>query len=128
MAVASAVATSTVRPRRRARASARWWRGGVVVCAVLIALPVLVVLASLLQPYSATWQHLAETVLGSYVVNSLLLMVGVGTGTLVLGVGAAWLTAMCQFPGRRFFDWALLLPMESNSIMSSKSSSAGAEL
>ena len=40
-----------------------------------------------------------------------LLMLGVGAGTFLLGVSAAWLTAMCDFPGRRFFSWALLLPM-----------------
>jgi iron(III) transport system permease protein len=29
----------------------------------------------------------------------------------VLGVSLAWLTAMCEFPGRRLFDWALMLPL-----------------
>jgi len=79
--------------------------------AVAIALPVLVIAGSLLGGFSPVWQHLLETVLSDYIVNSLLLMLGVGTGTLVLGVGGAWLTAMCEFPGRRWFNWALLLPM-----------------
>jgi iron(III) transport system permease protein len=70
-----------------------------------------VIIASLLGPYSDTWGHLIDTVLAEYVLNSMLLMLGVGAGTLVLGVSAAWLTAMCEFPGRRFFSWALLLPM-----------------
>lgn len=34
-----------------------------------------------------------------------------GTGTVIPGVSLAWLTAACDFPGRRFFSWALLLPM-----------------
>ncbi len=79
--------------------------------ACLIAVPVLVIVASLFQGFSPVWQHLLETVLQDYVVNSLLLMLGVGVGTLVLGVSAAWLTAMCEFPGRKLFNWALLLPM-----------------
>ncbi|MEH6518931.1 MAG: iron ABC transporter permease [Halioglobus sp.] len=87
------------------------WRVALVATATLISIPVLVIVASLLQPYSPAWRHLAETVLGDYVTNSALLMLGVGTGTLILGVTAAWLTAMCEFPGRRFFSWALLLPM-----------------
>jgi iron(III) transport system permease protein len=37
--------------------------------------------------------------------------VGVGVGTLLIGVSTAWLTSMCEFPGRRFFTWALLLPL-----------------
>jgi iron(III) transport system permease protein len=82
-----------------------------VITATLLAVPVLVICASLTQPFSDTWQHLTDTVLRDYVVNSLLLMLGVGAGTFLLGVSAAWLTAMCDFPGRRFFSWALLLPM-----------------
>ena len=35
---------------------------------------------------------------------------GVALGTLLLGVPLAWLTVMCEFPGRRILDWALMLP------------------
>ncbi|WP_240732682.1 ABC transporter permease [Halioglobus maricola] len=66
---------------------------------------------SLALPYSEVWVHLRNTVLGDYVLNSLLLMIGVGVGTFLLGVSTAWITVMCDFPGRRFFSWALLLPM-----------------
>ena len=82
-----------------------------MLCAAVLSLPVLVIVGSLAGGYSPAWGHLVDTVLRSYVVNSLLLMLGVGAGTFVLGVSAAWLTAMCEFPGRRFFSWALLLPM-----------------
>ena len=90
---------------------AKAWRVSLVMIAMLASLPVLVIVASLLQPYSPAWRHLLDTVLADYVINSLLLMAGVGLGTFVLGVTAAWLTTMCEFPGRRFFSWALLLPM-----------------
>ena len=33
----------------------------------------------------------------TYVINSLLLMVGVGLGVLIVGVGTAWLVSMCDF-------------------------------
>ncbi|MCU0833353.1 MAG: iron ABC transporter permease [Chromatiaceae bacterium] len=91
--------------------SARLWRVGVIGVALLLALPVLVVLGYALVPSQEVWQHLAETVLADYVTNSLLLMIGVAIGTLIGGVGTAWLTSMCQFPGRGVFEWALLLPM-----------------
>ena len=87
------------------------WRPALVFTASVLAVPVLVVCASLALPFSETWRHLADTVLQDYVINSLLLMLGVGAGTFVLGVSAAWLSAMCEYPGRRFFSWALLLPM-----------------
>ncbi len=76
-----------------------------------IALPVLVVLQNVFTPSQGTWRHLAQTVLGDYVRNSLLLMVGVAFGVVFGGVLTAWITTMCRFPGRRVFEWALLLPM-----------------
>ena len=82
-----------------------------VTLAVLLALPVMVVLLNLFAPATDTWRHLAATVLGDYVVNSLLLMLGVAFGVIVGGVTTAWITTMCRFPGRRVFEWALLLPM-----------------
>lgn len=91
--------------------SARYWSAASVGVALLIALPVLVILGFLLVPTGDTWQHLVSTVLPDYVVNSLLLMLGVAAGTFIGGVGTAWLTSMCQFPGRGLFEWALLLPM-----------------
>ena len=60
---------------------------------------------------SATWAHLAATVLSEYIANSLWLCLGVGCGVGIVGVATAWLTAMHDFPGRRFFEWALVLPL-----------------
>lgn len=82
-----------------------------VLVAVAIALPVLVVLQNIVVPSQDTWGHLVRTVLGDYVLNSLLLMVGVAVGVIFGGVLTAWITTMCRFPGRRVFEWALLLPM-----------------
>ena len=82
-----------------------------VLVAAAIALPVLVVLQNVFEPSQDTWRHLSQTVLGDYVLNSLLLMAGVAIGVVFGGVLTAWITTMCRFPGRRVFEWALLLPM-----------------
>jgi len=80
--------------------------------AALVALPVLSVGANLFAGGTAdTWAHLASTVLPEYVANSLWLCLGVALGVGSMGTTMAWLTAMHDFPGRRFFDWALLLPL-----------------
>ncbi|QLQ25790.1 MAG: iron ABC transporter permease [Dechloromonas sp.] len=80
--------------------------------AVLAGLPVASVgLNIFVGGTSATWSHLAQTVLPEYVLNSLWLCLGVGIGVGTLGVTTAWLTAMHEFPGRRFFEWALVLPL-----------------
>ena len=83
-----------------------------VLVAVLAGLPVTSVgLNIFVGGTSATWSHLAQTVLPEYILNSLLLCLGVGTGVALLGVTTAWLTAMHEFPGRRYFEWALVLPL-----------------
>ena len=88
---------------------------GWVVCTVCIALllsiPIVTVLSSLLLPSSDVWQHLKSTVLTSYATNSFLLVLGVSLGTFVIGVTTAWLCSVCEFPGRNFLSWALLLPL-----------------
>lgn len=86
-------------------------RVSLLILALLLALPVIVVSAHVFLPADDIWQHLTETVLADYISQSLWLSLGVAVGTLVLGVSAAWLTSMCQFPGRGVFEWALLLPM-----------------
>ncbi len=92
--------------------SARWnpWFVGTVVVAAVVALPVAAVLTLALLPEENVWAHLASTVLPSYVMTTLLLMGGVGAGTLAIGIATAWLVTMCRFPGRGLFEWALLLP------------------
>ncbi|WP_229442989.1 ABC transporter permease [Massilia psychrophila] len=83
-----------------------------LVTAALIAIPLLTVAASLLPGAgSQTWAHLADTVLPSYIASTLYLCVGVGVGTVTIGAAAAWLVTMHDFPGRRMFEWSLVLPL-----------------
>lgn len=89
----------------------QYWRLSSLLIAVAVLLPVAVIFSAWFQPTGDVWQHLVETVLGDILVNSLILVIGVSTGTLLLGTSLAWLTAMCEFPGRRFFEWALMLPL-----------------
>ncbi|MEK9660311.1 MAG: iron ABC transporter permease, partial [Alphaproteobacteria bacterium] len=64
-----------------------------------------------LFPSENIWPHLASTVLPRYLATTAELMFGNGVSVLVIGTGTAWLVTMCRFPGRRFFEWALLLPL-----------------
>lgn len=83
-----------------------------LVVALLAGLPVVSVGFNLFTGgTSGTWLHLVHTVLPEYILNSLWLCLGVGCGVAVIGVATAWLTAMHDFPGRRIFDWALVLPL-----------------
>ena len=79
--------------------------------AALLASPILAVLGIALEDSGDAWAHLASTVLGTYVSETLLLVLGVGAGVLIIGVGTAWLVTMFEFPGRSVLQWALLLPL-----------------
>ena len=87
------------------------WTIFVVAIASLISAPVIFVLSSIFSDTGEIWSHLASTVLPRYLLNSFILMLGVGCGVSVIGVGAAWLVTMCRFPGSRIFEWAMLLPL-----------------
>lgn len=88
--------------------------------ALLVALPLLAVASMALidtdsviafDTPAAIWAHLLDTVLPGYIWTTLKLSSGVAFGTLLIGVSTAWLVTVCRFPGRRVFEWALLLPM-----------------
>jgi iron(III) transport system permease protein len=82
--------------------------------ALLVALPVLAVLASLLQWNSASSDILAQmasTVLPQYAITSIALCAAVAAGTALIGMGTACAVTLFEFKGRRIFEWALLLPL-----------------
>ena len=87
------------------------WSIGTFIIASIIVIPIASIIYLGFMPAEGIWTHLSETVLPLYIYTTILLMLGVGLGTLLIGVGTAWLVSMCQFPGKQIFEWALLLPM-----------------
>ncbi len=104
------VATRSMRLRRRI-ASLFSLSSLAVLMALAVALPIGVIFLSFFHPEKEIWQHLVETLLTQLLANTAVLASGVLLGTAVIGVTAAWLTAVCDFPGRRWLSWALLLPL-----------------
>ena len=87
------------------------WTLMAILVAIPVALPLLVVVAALLFPTTAVWSHLMQTVLLTYTVNTLSLMLIVAVLAASIGVGAAWLTAHYRFPGSGWLGVALILPL-----------------
>jgi len=87
------------------------WRLGCWGIALVVAAPLLGVVASMGGADGATLRHLAATTLPEILANTLALAVIVALGTGILGIATAWLVTMCRFPGSRTLEWALLLPM-----------------
>lgn len=90
-------------------------RRGPLVAAAAIAAPVAIVLVTLalgaLRGDTAALAHLAVHVLPDVLANTLVLVAGVALLAGLLGTSLAWLVTAYEFPGRRTFAWALLLPM-----------------
>src|SRR5690606_686223 len=78
---------------------------------MLVLIPVGVVVSSLFVSAGDVWQHLVENTLPLLLTNTFWLTLGVLLVPGFLGVSLAWLVAIYEFPGRRFFTWALLLPL-----------------
>jgi iron(III) transport system permease protein len=88
---------------------ASWPVVGVLV-ALLVAGPLLVLPGSFVTDPGAFGQ-IADDLLPEALRASAVLALGVGAGTLLLGGGLATLVSFYDFPGRRWLDWALVLPL-----------------
>ena len=100
-----------VRQRTGHITGGHWLARIAMLAAVACALPMVAVALAALTGGTDTVQHLAETVLGRYTATTIGLGLMVSVGTFAIGVGAAWLVTMTRFPGVRFFEIALVLPL-----------------
>jgi len=82
-----------------------------IVTVLMAMVPFAVILLGWSSDQTEVWQHLIATQLSTLLRNTLVLGIAVGIGVTLLGVSLAWLTVMYEFPGRRWLDWALMLPM-----------------
>lgn len=82
-----------------------------LLCILLLAVPLCVILTAWGEWDDEIWAFMLSYQLPLLLSNTFWLVLGVGVGTAVLGSSAAWLTAMYDFPLRRFFFWALMLPL-----------------
>jgi iron(III) transport system permease protein len=87
------------------------WQWLTLAVALLVLAPLSILFMAWQEPAWEIWQHMLQTMLGRLLLNTLLLVLGVSSCTLLLGVSLAWLTGACDFPGRKYFSWLLLLPL-----------------
>ena len=89
----------------------RGWLAAPIAVAILIGAPLLVVFANLGGFFSAEMGHLIRTVLPRYIGTTIALVTVVAALCAVIGVAAAWLVTVYDFPGRRALGWLLVLPL-----------------
>ena len=109
-ATPSGVLASLAAWRQRRRSSPLWTVVPALLAAVM-ALPLATVVVLSLTAPDTVWPQLARTVLPATLIDTGILLAGVGLLTLAFGASTAWLVTMCRFPGRALLDRLLVLPL-----------------
>jgi len=82
-----------------------------IATAILVAAPVISIIALAMQPAPDIWQTLIKYVLPKSLLDTALLLTGVGSLSLAIGTGAAWIVSLHEFRGRQMLLWLLPLPL-----------------
>jgi iron(III) transport system permease protein len=96
---------------RLARRSGTGWLTLSALAALLVFLPMAGLALEALKGSAGLWGHFFSTILPVALVDTVILLIGVGIVTATLGTTTAWLVTAYAFPGRRMLEWALLLPL-----------------
>ena len=86
-------------------------RGAVLGAALLVCAPLFFLALAPGEVAPGLWPHVAAVMLPRAMVQTLALLLGVGLIALLLGIGFAWAVTRHEFPGRRWLDAALALPL-----------------
>jgi iron(III) transport system permease protein len=97
-------------PLRISRYGVDIWSTSSFLFCLLVLCPVAVLTFGLFQP-AEWWGHLAESLLTGYILNTVWLTAAVVVLALGMAVPTAWLVSQFEFPGRRGFEWLLVLPL-----------------
>jgi len=93
------------------------WTGGALLILILVLTPIFTILIKLFDTPGEHWNHISSHLLPTYFFNSFILLFGVGIFTFIIGVSMAWFVSIYSFPGRRYFEWLLILPVAFPSYM-----------
>ncbi len=96
---------------RRKTAVAPGWLSLSIALGVLLSVPLILVLIRVFLPGTPTWRHIVDNLLFQYTANSIILCLITGIIALVFGLSTAWLISRYDFPGKKWLEWALILPL-----------------
>lgn len=78
---------------------------------LILCIPIFIIFSYLFQTPSENWFHIYDNLLGEYVVNSIILVLGVSILTLLMGVSSAWIITKYDIPFKNTIEWLLILPI-----------------
>ena len=86
-----------------------WTFTSIILC-LFIIIPIAVI-GFQFGIYSENWNHIKSTVLNKYIFSTIILVIGTSFLSAIIGVLCAFFVSFCKFPGRKFFEWGLILPL-----------------
>ncbi|MGX2966618.1 ABC transporter permease [Ursidibacter sp. B-7004-1] len=87
------------------------WQNIAVFATLIVLLPLLAIAYHAFDGEMENLTHLWNTMLGSYVTNSSLLVIGTVLLSLLFALPSAWIVANYQFFGQKTLQWLLCLPL-----------------
>lgn len=78
---------------------------------VFIALPLFAIVFYLFGGVGEMWQHIVQHFLKDYILNSIILLIGTGILSFIIGTSSAWIVANYQFAFKKYIEWLLFLPL-----------------
>ena len=82
-----------------------------VVTCILLCPIIAIFLSAFVIDESGSFSHLVDTVLFTYISNSILVILFVVLLSILFAMPSAWFVACCDFPTRKKLQWALMLPL-----------------
>ncbi|MGM8363863.1 ABC transporter permease [Virgibacillus sp. W0181] len=82
-----------------------------VIIVILVLLPNVSILISFFTEKTANWQHIQEFILPTLLKNTSIIIFFTGVLSILIGTSLAWIVSAYDFPMKRFFKWALILPL-----------------
>ena len=76
-----------------------------------VAIPILTITVYLFDGVGNMWEHIVSYFLLEYIQNSIILLIGTGILTTLLGTSSAWVISNYNFPLRSLLKWLLFLPL-----------------
>lgn len=93
------------------RTSINSWSFTSIILVSLICVPILTIFINIFSPTNENLNHIVQYLLPEYIKNTLIIAVSVGLLSSIIGVSLAWILSIYEFRGRKFFSWALILPL-----------------
>ncbi len=94
-----------------------WFRSNTSIWSISALVLVVVLLGPIVSIFGGfnqvgpEWSHIASSVLPTYLVNTLILIICVSIVSILFAVPTAWFLSMYDFRGFHFWRWALVLPL-----------------